>query len=286
MILANDSADFSTLTAIIAAFRTQVPLVQCLTNTVVSQITANALLAAGASPAMCDTPSESYDFAQIATGVLINAGTPTAEQYQGMRRAIAGASDAGTPWVLDPVAAGALGQRTAFYHEAVVLNPQVIRGNASEVAVLSGAGSGGRGVDATDSVEALVPAAAQLADRTGGIVAVSGPTDLIVSTDRLTWVRGGHPTMARVIGTGCFLGALCAGYVGAAKTAGLDLHWAVVAAHAHTSAAGAIAGSQYADRPGSFAVAWLDALATLTADNIVESVSLSTTERDFDETPS
>ena len=52
------------------------------------------------------------------------------------------------------------------------------------------------------------------------------------------------------------------------------------------SSAGAIAGSQYADRPGSFAVAWLDALATLTADNIVESVSLSTTERDFDETPS
>lgn len=286
MILATDSTDLSTLTAIIAAFRTQVPLVQCLTNTVVSQITANALLAAGASPAMCDTPSESYDFAQIATGVLINAGTPTTEQYQGMRRAIAGANDAGTPWVLDPVAAGALGERTAFYHEVVGLNPQVIRGNASEVAVLSGAGSGGRGVDATDSVEALAPAAAQLADRTGGIVAVSGPTDLIVSTDRLTWVRGGHPTMARVIGTGCFLGALCAGYVGAAKTAGLDPHWAVVAAHAHTSAAGTIAGSQYADRPGSFAVAWLDALATLTAENIIESVSLSTTERNFDETPS
>lgn len=285
MILATDLANFSTLTALIAAFRAQVPLVQCLTNTVVSQVTANALLAAGASPAMCDTPSESYDFAQIATGVLINAGTPTAEQYQGMRRAIAGANDAGTPWVLDPVAAGALGQRTAFYHEVLALKPQVIRGNASEIAVLSGTGSGGRGVDATDSVDALAPAASQLADRTGGIVAVSGPTDLIVSGNQITWIRGGHPTMARVIGTGCFLGALCAGYVGAAKTAGLDPHWAVVAAHAHTSAAGALAGSQYADRPGSFAVTWLDALAMLTADNIIESVSIHATKRDFDETP-
>lgn len=75
----------------IKAVRQTAPLVQCLTNTVVSNITANALLASGATPAMCDTPAESYDFALIANEILINGGTPTAEQYEGMGRAIAGA---------------------------------------------------------------------------------------------------------------------------------------------------------------------------------------------------
>lgn len=45
--------------AALAAVRERNPLVQCLTNTVVTNVTANALLAIGASPAMCDTPEES-----------------------------------------------------------------------------------------------------------------------------------------------------------------------------------------------------------------------------------
>lgn len=268
------------LSAAIEALRSHKPLVQCLTNTVVSNITANALLAAGATPAMCDTPSESYGFAQIASGVLINAGTPNAEQYQGMRQAIAGANDAGTPWVLDPVAAGALAERTDFYHEALALNPPIIRGNPSEVAVLAGTGSGGRGVDSVDTVAAIAPSAAELATQTKGVVAVSGSTDLITSPNQLSWVTGGHPTMAQVIGTGCFLGALCAAYAGIARQADIDLHWAVVAAHAHTSAAGQVAGELYGDRPGSFAVAWLDALATLSAGNIIDAVTVRSTKRD------
>lgn len=69
-------------TALIAAIdtmRNTRPLVQCLTNNVVTQITANVLLAAGATPAMCDTPEESAAFACVASGVLINPGTPSAE---------------------------------------------------------------------------------------------------------------------------------------------------------------------------------------------------------------
>lgn len=98
----------------VSAVREINPLVQCLTNSVVMEITANVLLAVGASPAMCDTPSESADFAAIASAVLINAGTPTRDQYEGMRQAIQGATVAGTPWVLDPVAVGALQERTDF----------------------------------------------------------------------------------------------------------------------------------------------------------------------------
>lgn len=260
--------------AAITAVRTGTPLVQCLTNAVVSNITANALLAAGATPAMCDTPAESYDFARIATGVLVNGGTPSAEQYEGMRRAIAGANDAGTPWVLDPLAAGALTARTDFYREVVQLSPAVIRGNASEIGVLAGSSTGGRGVDATDKAEDVLAAARALSKQNGATVAISGEVDYVVTGDRVTAVEGGHPTMAQVIGTGCFLGALVAAYAGAAQAEGLERHDAVVAAHAHTAAAGSVAGGLYPAKPGSFALAWLDALAELSAEHILERVSL------------
>ncbi|MGO1465648.1 MAG: hydroxyethylthiazole kinase, partial [Candidatus Corynebacterium faecigallinarum] len=78
-------------TAAQAEFSRAAPLVQCLTNIVVPQITANALLAAGASPAMVDTPEEASDFAAIASGVLVNTGSPTAAQYTAMREAVRGA---------------------------------------------------------------------------------------------------------------------------------------------------------------------------------------------------
>ncbi|MBQ9917574.1 MAG: hydroxyethylthiazole kinase, partial [Microbacterium sp.] len=100
----------SSPSTVLADLRGTPPLVQCITNAVVTNFTANALLALGASPAMCDIPGEAGLFAGIAGGVLVNLGTPTAEQRDAAREAVA----AGTPWVLDPVAVGALPVRTAL----------------------------------------------------------------------------------------------------------------------------------------------------------------------------
>jgi hydroxyethylthiazole kinase len=66
-----------------------------------------------------------------------------------MRLATASAARAGTPWVLDPVAVGALAYRTELAAGLLASRPAVVRGNASEVMALAGAGSGGRGVDST-----------------------------------------------------------------------------------------------------------------------------------------
>ena len=52
-----------------------------------------------------------------------------------------------------------------------------------------------------------------------------------------------------------------------------DLHDAVVAAHAHSGAAGMVAAQQ-ASAPGSFAVAWIDALYQLTSERIAELVTI------------
>ena len=100
--------------------------------------------------------------------------------------------------------------------------------------------AGGHGVDSVRSVEDALPAARALAERTGGVVAVSGPVDLIVSPGRETWLTSGDPLLTRVSGSGCALGALCAAYLGLGG-AGVDSHDAVLAAHAHLGAAAQIA---------------------------------------------
>ena len=56
------------------------------------------------------------------------------------------ATQAGTPWVLDPVAAGALAWRTEIAGKLLAQSPTVLRGNASEVMALTG-GAGGKGVE-------------------------------------------------------------------------------------------------------------------------------------------
>lgn len=262
---------------LVEVMRRSEPLVHCLTNSVVRQITADVLLAAGAAPAMVDHPAEAGDFAAIASGVLVNVGNPTSEQVEGMHAAIASAREHGTPWVLDPVAVGGLTLRTRLATDWLDHGPAAIRANASEIVALAGSGAGGRGVDSTHAVDVALPSALMLAERTGGVVAVTGPQDIVVTNSggstHATWITSGHPLLQKVIGTGCALGALTAAYLGAARAAGIPDHGAVVAAHAHVGAAGAAAG-RVAAGPGLFAVAWLDALYTLSPEEIAESVSL------------
>src|SRR6478609_1328252 len=139
----------------LATLRERSPLVQCLTNIVVAQWTANLLLATGAAPAMVDNPEESGVFAGVAGGVLVNVGTPYGETAAAMEQAVAAAGRAGTPWVLDPVAVGPLlGWRTGIALRLLsVAAPAVVRGNASEVMALAG-GAGGKGVYSLDTPEA------------------------------------------------------------------------------------------------------------------------------------
>ncbi len=243
--------------------REHAPLVQCLTNVVVANATANILLALGAAPAMVDIPEEAGIFAGVASAVLVNLGTPGAEQREGMRVAARAAADSGTPWVLDPVAVGALPVRTALAAELLQARPTAIRGNASEIMALAGSGTGGRGVDATDSVEAAADAATSLAHRSGAVVAVSGAVDRITDGERTVLVRTGDARLTTMTGGGCALGAV----MGAFLAAGGDPLVAIVAA----TSVYTIAAEDAAERsegPGSFAPAFLDALASVDGDAV------------------
>ncbi|MEV7607856.1 hydroxyethylthiazole kinase [Microbacterium sp. NPDC089320] len=252
---------------LLAGLRDSPPLTHCITNSVVTGFTANVLLALGAAPAMVDIVGEAGVFAGVASGLLINLGTPTPEQRAAGLEAAAAAAAAGTPWVLDPVAIGALPVRTALAHELADAGPTAIRGNASEILALAGRSAGGRGVDATDTTDAAADAALSLASRHGSVVAVSGPVDLVTDGVRLLRIANGHELLTRVTGGGCALGAVMAAFLGEARSTAVDPLTAVASASLVYTIAAERAAAQ-ASLPGSFAVALLDALAAVQPEDL------------------
>ena len=251
--------------ALLGELRAHNPLVQCITNSVVTNFTANVVLAIGAAPAMTDIVGEAGPFARVAGGLLVNLGTPTPEQRLAMEEAVAAANESATPWVLDPVAIGALPIRTALAQKLAPQTPFAIRGNASEILALAGEGAGGKGVDSTDSTEAAAPGAIALAQRLNTVVAVSGPEDFITDGTRVIRVANGDELLTKVTGGGCALGALITAF--AAVRGSYSPVEAVAAAHAVYGIAAEQAAAQAAG-PGSFAVSLIDALSTLTPSTI------------------
>ena len=254
--------------AVHAAVREQTPLVQCITNYVSMDLTANVLNAAGASPAMVHDPREAGEFARIAGAVVANIGTPSPRWVDGMLEAAEAARDTGKPWVLDPVAVGATSYRRETVDRLLEFEPTVIRGNASEVLTIATSTSGGRGVDSDASLDDVRGHADALAKRTGAVVAVTGPEDYVTDGVREPLVlRGGDPRMPMITALGCSLSAL----VGACLAAHDDTFEATTGALAVMSAAGEIAGAS-AEGPGSLRWRLLDELARLDAGGLAQHV--------------
>ncbi|PWE50970.1 hydroxyethylthiazole kinase [Thioclava sp. NG1] len=247
----------------LAAMRQTAPLVHNITNYVAMNVMANVLLASGASPAMVHAREEAAEFAGLAQALSINIGTVSPPWAEAMAAAAKVASAQGTPWVLDPVAVGATDYRRALGARLVELRPTAIRGNASEILALAGeagAAGAGKGADSTESVETAEGAARALARMSGAVVAVTGAVDFVTDGERAARVANGHAMMPRVTALGCSLTGLVAAFL-----AGQPRFEAVVAALAYFGLAGESAGAS-ALGPGSFQVAFLDALYAIDAE--------------------
>lgn len=256
--------------AVLAAVRARSPLVHNITNYVVMNNTANALLALGASPAMVHATEEVEEFVALSQALVVNLGTLSTPWIRAMDKAVVAANARGIPWVLDPVGAGATALRTDTAADLARLRPACIRGNASEILVLAGAtGEKTKGVDSTrSSADALAPAR-QLALATGAVVAVTGPVDYVTDGTRTIALANGHPLMAKVTGLGCTATAL----VGAALAVEPDRLVAVAAGLSFLALAGEIAAER-SPGPGSLQLQLLDALHLLDAATITQRLKL------------
>ncbi len=235
-----------------------------ITNFVVMNTTANALLALGASPVMAHAAEEVEEMAALARALVINIGTLSPPWVESMRKAMRSAAANGRPIVFDPVGAGATRFRTETCRELLEeVPPSIVRGNASEILALAGATAGTKGVDSTETSDAAFDAARTLASHYGCVVTVSGATDLIVSSDHVVRVANGDPMMPRVTGLGCTATVLTGAFA-AVNPSRLD-------AAAHAMAVMGIAGEIAAEQspgPGTFQVRFLDALYLLQESDI------------------
>lgn len=241
-----------------AAVRERGPLVHNLTNYVAMDLSANVLLAAGASPAMVHAREEAADFARIADAVVVNIGTLSPHWVEAMHDAAEIAAERAIPWVLDPVGAGATPYRTKVAIDLLERGPTVLRGNASEILALAGAAEGGKGVDSTHHSVDAVSAAQELAARTDGVVAITGAVDVVTDGTTTVNIDGGHPMMPRITGLGCAASALVAAFAAAGK----DFVAATVGALATLGVAGERAATDAAG-PGTLRWRILDELYTL-----------------------
>lgn len=252
----------------IQSVRKQSPLVHNITNYVVMNNTANALLAIGASPIMAHAPEEINEMVKICSATVINIGTLDEYWVSSMYKAAHTANQMGKPWILDPVGAGATNYRNSVLGKLLELKPWAIRGNASEILSLANQSkSRTKGVDSTAHSSEAIDAAKYLNEKYDSVVCISGETDIITDGKKTVYIHNGHPLMTKVTGLGCSATAVIGAFLGTVENK-LE---AVVAGTALFSIAGELA-EKISSGPGSLQVNLLDTLHTINEKRFMESI--------------
>lgn len=256
------------------ALKTQAPLVHNMTNYVVMNNSANALLAVGASPIMAHAKREVKDMVALAAAVVINIGTLDEYWAESMIMAAQAAHQMGKPWVLDPVGAGATAFRDEVLQSLMACKPTVIRGNASEIIALHKANtSPTKGVDSTAQSDEAILAARGLVAQHNTIVCISGATDIVTDNQQTIFLNNGHTLMTKVTGLGCTASAL----IGAFLAVSNNKLEATAAAMALLGIAGELGQKQSAG-PGSLQVNLIDTLYSLREDEFYAQLKITANE--------
>lgn len=193
--------------------REKSPLIHNITNYVVMNNTANALLSIGASPVMAHAVEEVGEMASIASALVLNIGTLDAALVKAMFIAANAANAKKIPVIFDPVGAGATSYRSEVCQRILEeCRPSIIRGNASEIMALVNSSVKTKGVDSTSSSDSALESAKILANVTGAVVVISGQTDYITDGKITETVSNGNTLMARVTGMGCTATAIVAAF--------------------------------------------------------------------------
>lgn len=258
----------------IDAIRQKAPLVHNITNFVVMNNTANALLAIGASPVMAHAPEEVAEMAAMASAVVLNMGTLSETWVEAMLLAGRSALEHNVPIVFDPVGVGATSYRNQTARRIFSqFTPSIIRGNASEIMALTAElldkqqQIKTKGVDSTAASDIAIETGQTLAQQLGTVIAISGVEDYITDGKTVHILKNGSPMMARVTGMGCTASAITGAFVGVNPN--------ILEAAAHAMAVMGIAGElavRQSKGPGSLQVNFLDQLYLLSPELIVNTL--------------
>ncbi|MDF2963935.1 MAG: thiM [Paenibacillus sp.] len=243
------------------------PLVHNITNVVVTNFTANGLLALGASPVMAYAKEEVADMAALAGALVLNIGTLNETEIEAMLIAGKSANKHGVPVILDPVGAGATRYRTDTARKILKeVNVSVVRGNAAEIANVIGDQWEIKGVDAGEGSGDVIALAQRAAVKLGCTTAVTGKTDVITDGSVTYLVHNGDALLTRVTGTGCLVTSV----IGAFAAVEPDKLLAATAALVYYGvAAQAAAEKKGHEGPGSFQIEFINQLCKVTGEELL-----------------
>ena len=255
----------------VQSIKSKTPLVHSMTNYVVMNNTANALLATGASPIMAHAKSEVGDMVALANATVINIGTLDEYWCEAMLLAAETAHTLDKPWVLDPVGAGATSFRDDILQELLRFKPTVIKGNASEIMALAQVNQETtKGADSTAESNEAMDAAINIATKYGSLVCISGATDIITDGSQKIHIANGTPLMTKVTGMGCTASALVGAFIGTVE----NKTEAVATAMALLGIAGELAAKQ-SEGPGTLQLYLLDKLYNMSEKEFYGHIEIS-----------
>ncbi|MFC1709022.1 hydroxyethylthiazole kinase [Candidatus Omnitrophota bacterium] len=244
--------------------RDQKPVVHHLTNWVTIYDCANIVKVMGASPVMAHAKEEVADMAGIASSLVLNIGTLTVDFVEAMKLAAKSANKKGIPVVLDVCGAGATPLRDQKCFELLdEVKIDVVKGNASEIARISGEKVITKGVDAGHVDKDIIEVARSLSQKRKCTVVITGKEDVVADETKVCIVKNGHAMMANVVGTGCMAASVIGTFVAVEK----DLVYACAAALACFGIAAECAAEQ-SRGPGSFKEKIFDCLFNLERETI------------------
>lgn len=204
------------LSEMMSKVRGKCPLVHFITNYVTVNDCANMCICCGGSPVMTDAAKDVEPMVGLASALVLNIGTLNDRTIESMLIAGREANRRNVPVLLDPVGVGATPYRTETAEMILKeVKVSVIKGNHGEISVLAGLGGEVRGVDSVSGAEDIAVAVKSLAQRTGTIVAATGPVDYVSDGKTTVVLKNGSEYMATVSGTGCMVSGVVGAYVGA-----------------------------------------------------------------------
>ncbi len=257
---------------VLEKLKKQSPLIHNITNYVVMNTSANALLAVGASPVMAHAEDEVEDMVKIANALVINIGTLSEKWVNAMHLALKQANALSKPTVLDPVGAGATGYRNTILTELLQAGKfSAIRGNASEILSIASSVHSTKGVDSTEVSENAIGSAKLLNRQFGSTVCISGATDYVVSSGQVVKIMNGHPLMAKITGMGCIATALIGAFIAVEK----NILLAVSGAMALIGVTGELA-QIISNGPGSLQMNFFDKLYSISKEEFLRTVKIET----------
>lgn len=250
-----------------------------LVNFLINYVTANELTSItsyfGGTPIMTDDPIDAADVVLYGDvdALVFNIGTVTNKQVNAMIEAGKKARERNVPIILDPVAAGVTPFRSAAIKRMLEeLKISVIKGNLAEVKACLGVETTSKGVDSNEDESDADQYVVALAKKYNCVVAMTGIVDIISDGKRVVKIMNGTPSLPKVIGTGCTIGALVGTFSGVTD----DYFYSAMTGVIIMGIAGEIADQKVDAKLGyySYKHHLLDTLSVMTNEQIKEKANV------------